>query len=110
MGKRQPRVRLSRTHTTYIPVAYEFREVARLLPDVTAVSAGIIKAGLSAAPIRVKIADESGVILLKVRGPTSIQEVRVYSRDIQATKLALARAVRDRGYRLAFKNNDEPQH
>ena len=106
MPQNTPKARLAPSHKTYIPVAAEFRDFARKIPGVTCVSAGIIRAGLSPAPIRVKIVDESGCILLKVRGATSIQEMRVYTSDIQNVRTTIAREVRNKGYRLAFTGKD----
>src|SRR3989344_7780375 len=99
MPQNTPKARLAPSHKTYIPVADNFRVFARKIPGVTCVSAGIIKAGLSPAPIRVKIVDESGCILLKVRGPVCIQEVRVYTSNMQEVRTTIAREVRNRGYR-----------
>ena len=103
----QKRARLAPSHSTYIPVAKLFRDFAIKLSGVTCVSAGIIKNARPGAPIRVKITDESGAILLKIRGPASVQEVRVYSSNIQEVRTALAREVRNRNFHLSFTKDIE---
>lgn len=102
MAKHQRRTKLTNTHTTYIPAAYELREYIRRFGEVTRIAAGIIRPGLHAVPKRVKIVDDSGAVLLKVRGSTSLQEIRIYTTDRQKTKLAIARGARDLGFGISF--------
>jgi len=53
---------------------------------------------------KVKIGDGKGCILLTVRQSHTIQEVRVFSHDLQATKLAIARALRDNDIPISFNH------
>lgn len=91
-------------HTTLIPAAIVICDAADRCPHVTKISPGFIKAGLRSVngQRRVKITGDGGAILLSIRDNTSHQEVRIYTTDHQAAKLALARAVRDAGMHLSF--------
>ena len=53
---------------------------------------------------KVKFSDMKGGLLLTVRQSRSVQEVRVYSTNVQAARLALARAFRDEGIPIAFRH------
>jgi hypothetical protein len=96
--------RITSTHH-FTESALSFRDHARILDGVTAVSAGEINK-VSAAGLRaVKLSDESGAILLTVRGGSTIQDVRVYVKHDKRhdVKLALARFARNSDYKLRFK-------
>ena len=101
-GLPRKRARLATSHKTWIPTAVELRDEIMLMPGVTKLSAGLIKMA-GTGQLRVKVTDETGCILLAVRGNISIQDVRVYTSSIQDTKLAIARLVRNRGFKLSFK-------
>lgn len=101
-GKRVAKPRLSRDHQTYIEPAKKIRDVARKMHGVTMISSGIIEGGVSPGEIRVKIAEETGCILLNVRGVTAWQEIRIYSTALSRTKLELARKIRELGYHICF--------
>lgn len=93
------------SHTTVTPAAGEVCDLTHDLEEVTAIALGVIKSGLSSArgQLRVKIVDESdGVVLLAVRGNTSFQELHVYTRDAHATKLTVARGIRNNGMHISF--------
>ena len=96
--------KFSGNHTTLIPAAAIVADIAHACPFVTKISPGFIKAGLRsvAGQRRVKITDDGASILLSVRDNTSHQEIHVYSNDIQATKLAIAKGARNAGLRIAF--------
>jgi hypothetical protein len=73
-------------HTTVIDAAQPVVDLAQILPEVTKVSAGYITSGIKTGPQRIKIKKMVGGLLLIVRGNISIQEIRVYTSDIEKTK------------------------
>jgi hypothetical protein len=76
-------------HTTIIDAARPIVDLLQRLPEVTKLSPGFIKLGLRSGRHRLKISLSQGGLLLKIRGSTSIQEVRIYTDDVQATKNTL---------------------
>lgn len=96
--------KFSGNHTTLIPAASIVADIAHSCPFVTNISPGFIKAGLRSVngQRRVKISDDGSSILLSVRDNTSHQEIHVHSKDMQATKLTIARGVRNAGLHVAF--------
>jgi len=94
------------THTTMISAAIIVADIAHEQLEVSRISPGVIKAGLKSAngQRRVKISDWNGGIMLSVRGNTTHQEVRVYTSDSHATKLAIARGARNAGLHISFGN------
>ena len=93
-------------HTTLIDLAARVVDIADELPQVTGISAGYIQSGnaVSGGTRKVKIGEGRGSILLTVRQSRSVQEIRVFSSDMQKTKLALARALCDRGIPISFNH------
>ncbi len=91
-------------HTTLIPAAAMMCDIANLLPAVTRISPGFIKAGLRSVngQRRVKIVDIDGGILLSVRDNTSNQEVYVYASDVDAAKSAIGRGARLAHFHISF--------
>ena len=78
-------------------------DLARTLPGVS-VSPGYLRAGQGGGKRKVKIADGKGCLLLTVRQSHTIQEMRIYSPNIQETKLGLARLLRDQGIPISFNH------
>ena len=70
-------------HTTVIDASKPIIDYLLKHPFVTNVIAGRIKAGIGAAPQRIKLREESGCLLITVRGGASVQEVRVFSTDMK---------------------------
>lgn len=69
------------SHTTVTESAVGPARSAALLPCVSKVSLGLIKT-LRSGPPAIKFLDEGpGCVLAKIRGPRTIQEVRVYTSD-----------------------------
>ena len=97
--------KFSGNHTTLIPAAAIVADIAHACPFVTNISPGFIKAGLKSVngQRRVKISDDGASILLAVRDNTSHQEIHVHSKNMQATKLAIARGSRNAGLQIAFQ-------
>ncbi|EKE11688.1 MAG: hypothetical protein ACD_15C00037G0017 [uncultured bacterium] len=73
-------------HTTVIDAAKPVVDFLLKHPDVTSITVGYIKMRLKTAPQRIKVMEESGCLLLKVRGTASIQELRVFSKNIEKVK------------------------
>lgn len=109
MGDKNSRAggKFNGNHTTLSNEACLLVDVGANCPFVYNISPGFLKAGLKSAHGQrsVKIIDLAGKsILLAVRGNASQQEVHVYTRDIHATKLAIARAARNAGLHISFEN------
>ncbi|HLC95367.1 MAG TPA: DUF2103 domain-containing protein [Patescibacteria group bacterium] len=92
------------THTTFIPLAEIFADIAAEEQHVTNIIAGFIKGGLPSAngQRKIKIIDRQGGILLSIRDNTSHQKVMVYTSNTHKTKLVLSRAIRNRNIHLCF--------
>jgi hypothetical protein len=73
-------------HTTVIDASKPVVDFLTKHPEVTSVTVGYIKMRLKTAPQRMKIMEESGCLFLKVRGTASIQELRVFSKNIEQVK------------------------
>ena len=99
--------KFSGNHTTLIPAACVVADIAAACPGVTNISPGFIKMGLKSVSgqRRVKITEDGASLLLSVRDNTSHQEVRVLSKDMPATKLAIARGARNVGLNISFGKN-----
>ena len=97
------------THTTLIPAAALLCDIAHACASVSRISPGFIRAGLKSVSgqRRVKITGQESPILLSVRDNTSHQEVRIYTTDVQASTLSIARGARDANIIISFGNNSE---
>ncbi|HCC04871.1 TPA: hypothetical protein DEP58_01020 [Patescibacteria group bacterium] len=85
-------------HSTLIPLACMACDFVYKFFEVNKISPGFIKSGLRSVNgnRNVKISSESCTcVLLSIRDNTSFQEVRVYTNDMQNTKLELARKLRN---------------
>jgi len=65
-------------HTTVIPVAEKLVDYLQKVTDADKISIGFIKHGIKSGKHAMKIMELDSGLLLKVRGSTSIQEIRVY--------------------------------
>lgn len=92
------------THTTYSDLAARVADIAVRLEEVKGVSPGVLQngTGSSGGTQKVKFCDMQGFLLLTVRQSSSVQELRVYCSDIQMTRTALARALRNQSIPIAF--------
>lgn len=70
-------------HTTVIDASKPVIDYLLKHAAVTNIIAGRIKTGIGAAPQRLKLREESGCLLIMVRGGASIQEIRVFSSEIK---------------------------
>ena len=97
------------SHTTIIPAASQITDFVHDKPEVTSISIGYIKTGLSPSRggIHVKIGYGCNkCILLQIRGNNTQQEIRVWSNDTHSTKLALAKKMRDEKINISFEKNN----
>lgn len=83
------------SHTTLIDAAEKPLQVVAKLPEVERISPGFIKTGLHSPSggMSVKITKETGCILMKIRGSTSLQDVRVYG-DVEVLENKLRYVLR----------------
>lgn len=73
-------------HTTLIDASQPIVDYLMRHHMVSNIIAGHITMRLKTAPHRLKIMEESGCLLLKVRGTASIQEIRVFAPDLNYVK------------------------
>lgn len=91
-GKTPPgsRAKTTKSHTTAIDVVETLLPFLNRLGAVEKIALGIIKPKLKPAPRRIKIVSEKPtVLLLKMRGTNSLQEVRVYTSDAKGAQKAI---------------------
>lgn len=92
------------THTTCSDFAARVADIAVRLTEVKGISLGLLQngTGSSGGTQKVKFCDMQGFLLLTVRQSSSVQELRVYCSNIQTTRTALARALRDQNISISF--------
>ena len=76
-------------HTTLIDAAIDVYDYLVKIPAVSAVTIGQIKVNLPVTAHRIIIKELSGCLSVKVRGTRSIQELKVYSQDIEMVRIIL---------------------
>ena len=97
MAKTRPSGHLSggkytASHTTVIAAAEAPARAAARLDSVRKISLGLIKT-LRNGPPAIKFTEEcSGCLLVRVRGASALQEIRVYTTDVEETQAAMASA------------------
>ncbi len=91
--RNEPRARRTNRHKTFIVLADTINDLALNTSGVTGVSAGLISPA-GPGSLRVKFIEESGSLLVKVRGPIAVQDVRIYGRDHVAIKNAIIEQLR----------------
>lgn len=91
-------------HTTLSDLAAILVDIAVNLPEVSRISPGYLKnsVGGGRSARSVKLSDCQGGLLLTVRQNGSVQEVRVFTKNPQNTKLVLARKSRDMDVAIKF--------
>lgn len=70
-------------HTTVIDGAVKVVDFLLKCPQVSNVIVGHIKSGIGTAQQRIKIKKEIGCLSVMVRGGASIQEIKVFSQDLE---------------------------
>lgn len=73
-------------HTTLTDAAAPVYNFICKIPEVSSVSAGQIKMNLPNAPHRVIVKELSGCLSIKIRSTKSIQELKVYSQNLEKVK------------------------
>jgi hypothetical protein len=76
-------------HTTVIDAAEKVVDFLLKCPEVSNVIAGHIKSGIGTAQQRIKIKKETGCLSVVVRGGASIQEIKVFSQNLDRVQEAL---------------------
>ncbi len=76
-------------HTTVIDGAIKVVDFLLKSPYVSNVIAGRIKSGIGAAPQRIKIKKETGCLSVVVRGGASVQEIKVFSQNLDLVQTSL---------------------
>ena len=76
-------------HTTIIDAAAKVVDFLLKQDEVSNVIAGHIKSGIGAAPQRIKIKKLAGCLSVIVRGGASIQEIKVFSQNLDQIKKEL---------------------
>ena len=97
-------------HTTCTEATKMLLEILDTIPSVTKFSPGPIAMGGSSSCKcwRLKIGfGYRGMFSCIVNGGVAVQQVFVYTRNIQETKLLLARKARDGGYSIRFEKEEE---
>ncbi len=96
--------RIGGDHTTFIELAGEVSDKLLKISGVDKVSPGYIQAGIGSGrgTRSVKIIDDIGSVLLKIKQSGSAQEVRVFTKDPQNIKLELAKWLRDQDIEIGF--------
>ena len=105
--RRTARAAVSRSHTTWTEASALLLEHVRLIPHVSKIACGIIRANAGPGQRRVKMTEERGGILLTIRGNLAVQEMRLYApvEKMQDVKLAVARTIRNLGFHLSFRKD-----
>lgn len=93
------------THGTLNDLGVRVVDIIEPIEGVTGIAPGLLvsNAGATNKP-RVKITDLNGGILLTVRQSRSLQEIRVYTSDVNSTRLAISRALRNNDIAICFKH------
>lgn len=88
MGNKNHRAggKMGGRHTTVIDASKPVVDYFLKHSEVTSVVAGHLKMGVKTGMQRIKIMEESGCLLVKVRGTASIQEIRVFSKNLEQVK------------------------
>lgn len=108
----KPAPKISDSHSTMIDVAEKMVRGAALRdPHTTRVTLGIIEKtnrGVQ-GKFRVSFTDINGGVLMKVRGNLCVQEVQVYTDNIQKTRDNLVRYALSQRYLVSFKEPAQAQ-
>jgi len=84
------RLKKGGNHTSFIDAAAELRDFARKLPEVTSVAAGRIDTNLGNGKQGVKLKPiNSQLLLVLIRGGASVQEVRIHTKCLSKTEVAI---------------------
>ncbi|MEI8343355.1 MAG: DUF2103 domain-containing protein [Candidatus Moraniibacteriota bacterium] len=84
--------KIGKNHTTVIDAAEKVVDFLVKLPDVSKVITGHITNGIKNAPASMKLEKKSGCLLIKVRGSKSIQEISIFSKNLETVQAHLKEA------------------
>ena len=85
--------KFSNSHTTAIDATKKPAQAAEKLACVSKITLGIIRQIGKSYNRSISFTDEDACLLVKIRGNCTIQEVRVYTSDKQATKEVMLQAL-----------------
>jgi hypothetical protein len=90
--------KFSGTHTSVIPAAATLADAASVLPTVTKIAPGFIKAGLrpTRGKRRIKLTVQDAAVFAAVRDNTSHQELAIFTQTPQETATELVHALADK--------------
>jgi hypothetical protein len=91
-------------HTTFIDAAIILANIAAVREEVSCVSPGFISSGKGGGngQRRVKISDAPWGLLLTVSQNASVQEVKVFTGNLHATKFGIACGARNADIAICF--------
>lgn len=89
MSKHRSGGKFTDAHSSFIPAAEKLVDLANGCPEVTKIVLGHIKVGIGGGQHRLKITLINGGLRALVRGPTSIQELYIYTKDPERTQKLL---------------------
>jgi len=93
MSKHYAGGKFTPAHTSVIPAAEKFIKTAEGYPEVKRITLGRISMGKSGGQYHVKITPINGGLRAVVRGPTSIQEIYIYSNSPELTQRKLEETI-----------------
>ncbi|MDQ3090009.1 MAG: DUF2103 domain-containing protein [bacterium] len=98
--------KFSGSHTSIIEESGIIVDLLEKIPEVTIISLGLITPGLKQAKIspRLKIREFSGGIALVIRGKSSQQEIRVYTKSVKDVKDELSRSALKLNYHVSLQD------
>ncbi len=91
-------------HVSRTDLATQAINLVENRPEVKTISPGVIRMGEAGGMRKVKIAEIQGGLLLTCRQAGSVQEIRIFTENIHATRFALACALRDNDIAISFKH------
>lgn len=101
--------KISGNHTTFVePAVAVIKELVKLTA-VRRVTPGVIESGLkttASGGVTIKFTMGDGCLKLQVRTNISVQDIYVYTSDVQATTELAARTARDEDYTIHFDKRE----
>jgi len=92
--------KVSKNHSTHIDVAKPLLTFANKNVNVTKISLGIIQTIQKVGQKSIKLSVESGCLLLKIRGVRSIQEIRLFTSDVEKLKIDLLPVLKKERFKI----------
>ena len=98
---KKSRNKVTRSHSTSIEAVEPFLVLAKKSKDITKISLGIIKPIKTVQQKRIKCTVEQACILLQIRGNRAIQEIRLFTKQLEHFKVEIETIARDLGYEVS---------